>query len=91
MSRVTDPQNFELIGLPPADMLEEVARAWRDAGLDVDQCFEEAVRVTDEWKYERTQPGADPCTRVQQRLTTKWKQSQHIPVKLRRLEDIISP
>lgn len=35
VSRVTDPRNFHLLGLPPIDMLEEVANAWRAAGLDV--------------------------------------------------------
>ena len=35
VSRVTDPRNFHLLGLPPIDMLEEVADAWRAAGLDV--------------------------------------------------------
>ena len=35
VSRVTDPRNFHLLGLPPLDMLEEVAAAWRVAGLDV--------------------------------------------------------
>ena len=35
VSRVTDPQNFHLLGLPPIDMLEEVAAAWRAEGLDV--------------------------------------------------------
>ena len=72
-------------------MLDDVARAWRDAGLDVDKCFEEAVRVTDEWKYERALPGADPCVRVQQRLRPKWKKAQYIPVKLRKVEEILNP
>ena len=39
ISRVTDPANFHLIGLPPADMLDEVAKAWAENGLDVDSCF----------------------------------------------------
>ena len=30
-----DPRNFHLLGLPPVDMLEEVAKALRAAGLDV--------------------------------------------------------
>ena len=35
ISRVTDPRNFCLIGLPPADMLDEVAEAWAANGLDL--------------------------------------------------------
>ncbi len=34
-----DPRNFHLLGLPPVDMLEEVAQAWRAAGLDVGPGF----------------------------------------------------
>jgi hypothetical protein len=44
-SRVTDPLNFHLVGLPPVDMLEDVARAWAAAGLDVDECMTSAVEV----------------------------------------------
>ena len=39
VSRVTDPRNFHLVGLPPIDMLEDVAKAWRAAGLDVGIMF----------------------------------------------------
>ena len=48
VSRVTDPQNFVLVGLPPKDLLDVVASAWREAGLDVDECFRRAVSVTNE-------------------------------------------
>ena len=36
ISRVTDPRNFCLLGLPPADLLDEVAEAWAANGFDVD-------------------------------------------------------
>ena len=39
VSRVTDPANFCLVGLPPWDVLEELATALREHGLDVDQVF----------------------------------------------------
>ena len=42
-SRVTDPKLFHAVGLPPADMLDEVATAWSEAGLDVDACLAAAV------------------------------------------------
>ena len=50
ISRVTDPQNFCLIGLPPADMLDEVAEAWAANGLDVNACFAAAAAVTEDWE-----------------------------------------
>ena len=54
MSRVTDPANFCLVGLPPWDILEELATALREHGLDVDQVFERSVKCSNEFIY-------DPC------------------------------
>ena len=48
-SRVTDPENFMLVGMPPKDLIDVVATAWREAGLDVNECFRRATRVTNEW------------------------------------------
>ena len=42
ISRVTDPRNFHWIGLPPKDMLEDVASALIAKGIDVDEFFEKA-------------------------------------------------
>ena len=39
LSRATDPQLLQLIGLPPLDLLDDVACAWRSAGLDVEKCL----------------------------------------------------
>jgi len=54
ISRVTDPANFALVGLPPFDLLEDLARALREKGLDIDQVFERAVTCSSEFIY-------DPC------------------------------
>ncbi len=51
VSRVTDPSNFILVGIPPKDLLEDVQSAWRRAGLNVDDCYAKAANVTGEWKY----------------------------------------
>ena len=45
ISRVTDPRNLCLVGLRPADLLDEVAEAWAAHGLDVDACFTTAAGV----------------------------------------------
>ena len=50
-SRVTNPLHFHLVGLPPMDMLDEVAKAWQDAGMDVNKCLRRAVEVTGDWLY----------------------------------------
>jgi len=54
LSRVTDPRHIALIGMPPADILEDVCSAWEKAGLDVVECLRRATQVTNEWVYTAT-------------------------------------
>ena len=54
ISRVTDPRNMLLIGLPPKDMLEDIAQALVQNGHDPDEVFERACNVTQEWEYDRS-------------------------------------
>ena len=62
VSRVTDPDNFELIGLPPADLLDAVVQAWQEAGMNVEECLQRALGVTKEFEYV---PGAAAlCDRI---------------------------
>ncbi len=49
VSRVTDPQNFALVGIPPKDLLEDIAAALLARAVDVDKYFEDACSVTREW------------------------------------------
>ena len=39
ISRATDPVNVVLIGVPPRDLVEDVARGVYALGLDVDEFF----------------------------------------------------
>ena len=49
VSRVTDPQNFVLVGVPPKNLLEDIAVALLGQGVDVDKYFEDVFwRHTDE-------------------------------------------
>jgi len=61
ISRVTDPANFALVGLPPFDLLEDLARALREKGLDIDQVFERAVTCSSEFIYDPCRTGAYPA------------------------------
>ena len=85
-SRVTDPQNFVLVGLPPKDLLDAVAQAWQQAGFDVHECFRRAVSVTNEWTYV-----SDNGVPVAERITPKWMSERTIPHKLRTLEESLNP
>ena len=78
-SRVTDPRNLQLIGIPPADLLEDVASAWQAAGLDVVECLRRATQITQEWVYT---PGYGP---LRDRLQPKRIEERRIPPVLREL------
>ncbi|MEC9233693.1 MAG: hypothetical protein VX403_07250, partial [Planctomycetota bacterium] len=91
VSRVTVPENFQLVGFPPADMLDEVAQAWEAAGLDVDACLRAAASVTGDWEYTATSEGRPPATNVRRRLQKKSTDERRVPVKLRNLCEILNP
>ena len=79
-----------LVGMPPKDLIDVVATAWREAGLDVDECFLRAASVTNEWKYVASCSG-NANTRASERISSKWVSEQTIPHKLRTLRECIDP
>lgn len=87
VSRVTDPKHFVLIGVPPRDLLEDVARAVFAEGLDVDYFYRRACSVTNEWVY-------DPA---RQHFADRFKQRRFIekeksvPLRFRTLEQCLDP
>jgi len=85
ISRVTDPQNFQLLGVPPIDLLEEVAMAWREAGLDVVDCLRKCVTVTNEFEYVEGQD------RIKDRIQPRKIDAKLVPVKNRKLTEILNP
>ncbi len=95
-SRSTDPANLVCIGLPPKDLLDDVAACWRARGLDVHDCMEAAATVTGEWEYDRSLGPTDGTSRaaavdVFSRLKRKRIQGRLVPVQLRTLEQILKP
>ena len=91
ISRVTDPRNLCLVGLPPADLLDEVAEAWAAHGLDVDACFTTAAGVSGDWEYTAAgSPGA-AAKNVRQRLTRRETVERRVPVRLRSLAEVLDP
>ena len=52
VSRCTDGANFNLIGIPPVDLIEDVATALKKAGLDADTVFRTSTSVSQEWDYD---------------------------------------
>ena len=79
VSRVTDPKNFSLVGIPPRDLVEDLAQALLRAGIDVDSFFEKACQVSGEWKYDRSQ------ARVLDRIQQKFSNERTVPLRFRTL------
>ena len=82
---MTDPTHFQLLGVPPIDLLEEVALAWREAGLDIVECLRKCVTVTSEFEYVEGQE------RIKDRIRPKRIDAKLAPVKNRRLAEMLNP
>ena len=52
VSRVVDPFLFAAVGLPPEDLLDDVAKAWAAKGWDVDELFEAATSIRPQRPFE---------------------------------------
>ena len=87
ISRATDPVNVVLIGVPPRDLVEDVARGVYAAGLDVDEFFRRACSVTNEWEYKPENLGH--VNRIQQRRFTEKEKS--VPLTWRTLAECLDP
>ena len=74
---MTDPKNFLLIGLPPRDLLEDIAAAVVRAGKDPDHFFQKSLSVTREWVY-------DPApARLRDRIKTRSSSEKTVPLRHR--------
>ena len=90
-SRVADPIHFHAIGLPPFDMLDGVAKAWAEAGLDVDDCFTKPFRATGDWQHKRASSTQAATQFVSHRLTRSRVQEANVRVGLKPLSTLIDP
>jgi len=82
---VTDPRNFELVGVPPADLLQEVVAAWQRAGLDAVEIRRRSTEITREFVY-------DPAPEdIRDRIKPRFVSTKLIPVRNRTLAEILNP
>ena len=81
VSRVTDPDNFVLVGVPPKDIIGLVAEALSKANHDVDAYFKRACSVTGEWVYtpdntrlvvDRIQPQCEGASKTLCLFCQRW-------------------
>ena len=93
ISRVTDPQNLQFIGLPPAYLLDEVAEEVLRRGHNVNAYFKAACSVPGEWVYDSAIDGRAPeaARGVRARLRPRLEQRRQIPLKLRTLAEMLQP
>ena len=93
ISRVTEPQNLQLIGLPPADLLDDVAEELLRRGIDVNAFFKAACTITKEWVYTDAPTGLSQgaARDVRSRLRPRLEARRRIPLKLRTLKETLEP
>ena len=81
ISRVTDPANFQLIGLPPKDLLEDVANALKKNGYSDIDTFIRWTDVSDEWEYNVRN----------KRFMQKYIRERQVPMIQKTLDEILNP
>ena len=89
-SRVTDPNLFRGVGLPPTDLLDDAARAWAATGLAVNRCFAATAKVSGDWAYSAPPEGVDPCLNVRARLKLVHQEEQRVKLRLFALCEILN-
>ena len=85
VSRVTDPKNFSLVGIPPRDLIEDLAQELLRQGIDVDAFFEKVCQVTADLKYERS------MAKVVDRIQQKFSNERSVPLRFRTLAQSLNP
>ena len=81
ISRVTDPANLHLIGLPPKDLVEDIRIALQRNGFSDVDTFIRCTDVSREWQYN-----------IQCRtFSQKYIREQQVPMVHKTLQDILNP
>ena len=79
---VTVPENFQLIGLPPVDIVDDVRAALRAAGFqDPDAVFATSTSISMEWLYDA----------VERRFSQKRISERSVPMIHRTLAQTLDP
>ena len=75
-------------GVPPWDLLEEIGQQLRQQHYDVDDVFQRAASVSNEWTY-------DPCRggggRLRDRFQPKFNRERTMALKWRTLAETLNP
>ena len=74
-----------MVGVPPADLIEDVVLAWSRAGLDSIECMRMCASVTTDFVYDHTEE------LVRKRFRPKTLGEKMLPVRNRPLMEILDP
>ena len=78
--------NFELVGLPPKDIVSSLAVALRRAGYDYDEVFQTCTGVSNEWCYNAT-----GSSNLAERFSQKYMRQRTVPMTHKTLEEVLNP
>ena len=81
ISRVTDPANLHLIGLPPKDLVEEVGSALKRAGYNDIDTFIRWTDVSREWEYKASSRS----------FVQRYIRERQVPMTHKTLTEILNP
>ena len=84
--RGTDPKDFELVGVPPKDIVSSLAVALRRAGYDYDAVFQTCIGVSNEWCYNAT-----GSSNLAERFSQKYMRQRTVPMTHKTLEEVLNP
>ena len=82
---VTNPDNYESVGIPPLDLIPAVAEALRAAGLDPEDFLKKSCDITREFAYDPT------AEDIRDRIKPRFQSQKLLPVKNRTLEEVLDP
>lgn len=83
--RSTDPQKIMLVGVLPKDKVEDLAQALIAKGIDADEYFEDAGKVTRDWEYDRNR------AKVVDRFFQRYSRERSITLKRRNTLECLRP
>ena len=86
ISRVTDPRNLTLVGLPPRDLLDDIMAGWKASGYDAIELLRGAVSVTQDWIYV-----PDSSLAIVDRVQRRRKTEKDTGVHWRNLKYVLNP
>ena len=86
-----NPKLFKAVGKPPSDLLNDVARAWAAAGMDVGTCLDAGAVVIRQRLYTLALPCADPRCNVQDKLRHVREETTQVKLQLFSVKHILNP